>query len=295
MQIKMLQIFSIVAIATVLAACSPDDMNTGNGDDPRVERLKIITERSNAVVSTGRHVSYSFLNTLGQRDVDEYVDIDRCQGSRCIADSGAMTTVTVVVDPDAVGSRGTIERRGGFDTVVYWRRFEAISSLPRYNFSALPRVRSYGLWGEHGYAAIEIMKAAVSGFDALGLYFEGPLHVAAAYAIGASPETNPGGTGSATWRGIAEAASTHNFERRQGTSTITIPDLSQPSVNVGIDLSGVDISLSSWINMPLSHGHFTSSTSNSYIAGDFYGPNHEETYGVFESRSYVGVFGAKQE
>ena len=299
MQSKVLGIFSIVAMAAVLAACNNDDdppvINNGNGDDPRVERLESIVERSNVMASTGRHASYNFVNAIGQRGMGEYVDIDRCQGSRCVSDAGAVTTITAVVDPDAVESRGTIGERGDFDTVVYWRQFEATASLPQVTYSALPRIRSYGLWGEHGYASINIMDAAVSGADLNGVNFEGPLRVASAYAFGASPETNPSGIGSATWSGIAEAASTRTFERSQGTSTITIPDLSQPSVNVDIDIAGVDISAPSWNNMPLSQGHFFSSTSNSYVSGDFYGPDHEETYGVFESGSYVGVFGAKRQ
>lgn len=295
MQSKTLRILSIAAIATVLAACNGNGPPPPPEVDPRVERLKSIVERSNAIVSTGRHVNFSFVNAIGQRGAGEYMDIDRCQGSRCVSDAGAVTTITAVVDPNAVGSRGTIGERGGFDTVVYWRPFEAIASLPPVNYAALPRIRSYGLWGEHGYASVNILKAAVAGTDASGIYFEGPLRVAAAYAFGASLETNPSGIGSATWRGIAEAASTRTFERSQGTSTITIPDLSQPSVDVAIDISGIDVSAPSWRNMPLSQGHFTSSTSNSYVAGDFYGPNHEESYGVFESGSYVGVFGAKRQ
>ena len=295
MQSKMLRIVSIAAIAAVLAACNGNGPPPPPEVDPRVERLKSIVERSNAIVSTGRHVSYSFVNAIGQRGVGEYVDIDRCHGSRCVSDAGAVTTIAAAVDANAVGSRGTFGERGGFDTVVYWRPFEATASLPPVAFNALPRIRSYGLWGEHGYASIEILNAAVSGADANNIYFEGPLRIAAAYAIGAGPETNPIGIGSATWRGIAEAASTRTFERSQGTSSITIPDLSQPRVDVAIDISGIDVSAPSWSNMPLSQGHFSSSTPNSYVAGDFYGPDHEETYGVFESGSYVGVFGAKRQ
>ena len=299
MQSKMLRMFSAVAMATVLAACNGngDETEIVNDKDPRVERLESIVERSNAIVSTGRHVSYSFVNTIGQSDARAYQDIDRCrEGSRCVSDAGAVTAITSVVDPDAVAGRGTIEERGGFNTVFYWRPFEARRSLPGYRFNALPRVRSYGLWGNHGYASIDIMKSTVSGQDALGFSFQGPLNVAAAYAIGHSPETNPTGIGSATWSGIAEAASLRSFERRQGTSTITIPDLSLPSVNVGIAISGVDISAPSWEGMSLSQGHFNNLPDpDSYVAGDFYGPDHAETYGAFETDSYVGVFGAKRE
>ncbi len=289
---KMLRIFVVVAIVAVLAACGNGNGNGETPPKPEVERLKVIVERSNAVLSTGRYVSYSFMNFLGQRDADEYWDKDNCLGSRCNSARGHVTTVSSVVDPSAVESRGELDKRDGLDTVFYWRPFEATLSLP-YSFAALPRVRSYGMWGDHGYASIDIMKTEISILDRFGIPYSGPLNVAAAYAIGVASETNPSGIGGATWRGIAEAASTRSFERRQGTSTITIPNLSRPRVNVTIAISGVDISLPSWKNMLPSQGHYYSETPAGYISGDFYGPNHEETFGVFETGTYVGAFGAK--
>lgn len=298
MPYKMLRISTVVAIVLAFAACGNGETTPNNGETsskPEVERLKVIVEQSNAVLSTGRYVNYSFASFSALPDSGSYWDVDRCLGSRCVASSGLVTTVSSVVDPSTVESRGELDKRGGLDTVFYWRPFQAALSLPAYNYPALPRVRSYGMWGDHGYASIDIMKTQISVADVLGHVYSGSLNVAAAYAVGDNPETNPRGIGSATWRGIAEAASTRSFERRQGTSTITIPDLSLPRVDVTITISGVDISLPDWKSMSPSQGHYYSATQSGYISGDFYGPNHEETFGVFETGIYVGAFGAKRQ
>ena len=101
--------------------------------------------------------------------------------------------------------------------------------------------------------------------------------------------------GSATWSGIAEAASTSTFQRREGTATLTIADLSQPRVGVDIDITGFAINSPGWADMPLTNGRFaTGDIGNDRMEGQFYGPSHDEAYGVFETGAYVGGFGAKR-
>ena len=48
--------------------------------------------------------------------------------------------------------------------------------------------------------------------------------------------------------------------------------------------------------MPLVDGAFTSGDvdTSDYLAGNFHGPDHEETYGVFDTGNYVGAFGARR-
>ena len=121
------------------------------------------------------------------------------------------------------------------------------------------------------------------------------MRVASAFAAGEATGTNPTGMGSATWSGIAEAASTSTFQRREGIATVTIAELSRPRVGVEINVPGFAIDSSTWTGIPLTNGHYASGTVGSdYLEGHFHGPSHEETYGVFDTGAYVGAFGAKR-
>ena len=105
--------------------------------------------------------------------------------------------------------------------------------------------------------------------------------------------SNPSGVGGATWNGIAEATSTRTFIRRAGTALASIPDLSNPLISIDIDLP--DIVSLSWDDMRLDNGRYEAGTAGSnHLVGDFYGPDHRETYGIFDTGAYVGAFGAKR-
>ena len=109
-------------------------------------------------------------------------------------------------------------------------------------------------------------------------------------------ERNPAGLGTATWTGIAEAASTRTFQWRPGTASITIADLSHPRVSVDIDVPGYAIDAPAWADIPLASGRFAIGTAGSdYLEGNFHGANHGETYGVFDTGAYIGAFGAKRD
>ena len=138
---------------------------------------------------------------------------------------------------------------------------------------------------------MEIISGSL-GDDAFSLGMSG----ATAYVFGDRNPTNPGGTGSATWSGPAEAASTRTFERREGKATLTIPDLALPRIGAEIEVDGNDISKPSWKDMALSRGRFTAGTAGQdYMAGNFHGADHEEAYGVFDTGAYVGAFGAMRQ
>ena len=85
----------------------------------------------------------------------------------------------------------------------------------------------YGFRGQHGYAAVVLGEESRQITDA-GRTWSGPFQTAHAWAAGETTGAHPTGTGSATWRGIAEAASTDDFQRLNGTANLTIADLSQP-------------------------------------------------------------------
>ena len=64
--------------------------------------------------------------------------------------------------------------------------------------------------------------------------FSGNAHAGMAQALGEVSGSNPGGSGSAEWAGIAEAVSTRSFQRQMGTSTLRISDLSDPRRDISI-------------------------------------------------------------
>ena len=72
-------------------------------------------------------------------------------------------------------------------------------------------IYSYGFWGQHGFAALEIGSGPLSG-EVDGTAFSGDFSFARAYAVGEVSGTNPTGAGSATWRGIAEASPAGTYE-----------------------------------------------------------------------------------
>ena len=48
--------------------------------------------------------------------------------------------------------------------------------------------------------------------------------------------------------------------------------------------------------MPLGNGRFAAGTAGSdRVSGAFYGPAHEEAWGVFDTADWIGAFGAKRE
>ena len=153
----------------------------------------------------------------------------------------------------------------------------------------------HGFWGVHGYAAVETGTGALTA-EAGGLAWSGSFRAAHAWAGGVPSGTNPSGAGSATWRGIAEAARTATFERLPGTAELRIADLARPLVDVDVDLddgaAGVALR---WSGIEPAGGVFIKGAAGAdRIEGRFHGPGHEEAWGVFDTGAYVGAFGAKR-
>ena len=219
-----------------------------------------------------------------------------CAGTRCTGDDGQLLLgnggdeldLATWWSDDAVVERGS---RAGFDTGTLQSTYEA-DEAPVGGIDAFPPLETYGFWGVHGFAGVILLHGPFSS-DAEGV--SGEMGYALPYALGNAVGANPAGVGGATWSGVAEAVDTRTFERRQGTSTLTIADLSTPRVSVGIDVPGYTIGSPAWASMPLAGGHFSVGVAGAdYLAGDFYGPAHSEVYGVFDTGDYAGVFGGKR-
>ena len=308
MKTKPLVVVVLAAAASMLAACGgssdrpalTDDEIDRVLSDPATMRLEGILDRSDTLLVPSSH-DYFSLSAEGRTiDDDRMVEKFSCTGATCDGDDGTTHSVQDLINPfDEIRNPSdeirpatfAIGSRGGFDTMTIGVLLEDSEGMEE--VTGVLSAFSYGFWGEHGFGTVNV--GSLSG-STEGASLAGETSSAWAYAGGIAAGTNPTGMGSATWRGIAEAASTSDFERRQGTATVTIADLSRPRAGVDIEISGQDIGAPAWADMPLVDGRFTSGDvdTGDYVAGDFHGPNHEETYGVFDTGTYVGAFGAKR-
>jgi len=247
-----------------------------------------------------------------------------CSGGRCIVDNTLVNINTewdqrtvinaqnllapsVDIDPSQV----TLGSPGDFDTARTPGVFDISGSVPDpcgsdncdVSAAVVPAATGYALWGSYGYAAVEVANGFWSGQVKLsmlgraigGVPFEGELSYAWAYTLGRATGTNPA-SGRATWRGTAEAASTRTSERHRGTALVTVPDVSNPQVSVEIHVEGHAIGSEGWDGIPLADGHFVIGNAGSdNLEGNFHGPDHSETYGIFDTEAHTGAFGAKRD
>ena len=305
--------------------------------ESRILQLERIVDRSDTVLIPGFHVRYAIdtegdepptilgtsLPNLQGETLRAYLSTS-CTDGRCVVDDTLVNINTEwdprtvinagdLVDPsaDIDPSQVAVGPPGGFDTVRAPGVFDITGSIPdpcgngpcSVSAAVAPAATGYGLWGNYGYAAVEVADGFWSGQVHLSYFgravgdlsFEGELSYVWAYAIGRATGSNPT-RGRASWKGIAEAASTHTHERRRGTALVTVPDISNPHVRVEIDIEGYAVGSEGWDDIPLADGHFVTGTAGSdYLEGNFHGPDHSETYGVFDTEAYIGAFGAKRD
>ena len=292
---------ALLALTLVLGACSGGGSSPGGGTGTSPgpgtspdQRPGELHARADTLLLSGLHARWSLAGG-GETIADSYVEGVTCSGARCVAADGTVTTARDLLDPSTdPGTVATTGTRGGFDTVVIRGSFAFTETLPELALTVSPEVTSFGFWGAHGFAALALgdgRLAAEIGETA----FSGEFASAQAWVAGDATGTNPAGTGSATWRGIAEASPVGAFERLTGTATLTIADLSRPRVGVAIEVPGHAIGAPGWADMALAGGRFASGTAGTdYLRGGFHGPGHEEAWGVFDTTGYIGAFGAKR-
>ena len=298
----------LIALAlSLLSACAAGGGGTNNpadATDPELTRLKGIVERADSLLMPSVHVRLT-ATVLGVSESESQTLALSCDGAICVGEDGEEAELLgEVTDTVFEAASDTIGTRGGFDTATFRDRIEVSErDLPLddldiddedVDFSIDLNTDAYGLWGEHGAAAVALITGSFS-VQVEGESASGKLAAATAFAFGNDSGTNPSGLGSATWEGIAEGASTRTYERRPGTATVTIADLSRPRVGVAVDLAGHSIAPESWADMPLAAGRYgTGAVGRDFVSGKFHGASHEETYGVFDTGAWVGAFGAKR-
>ena len=265
--------------------------------DERVVRLGSILDSADALLLTSARARYSLADGGG---AEELVDAFDCAGARCLAADGTAVSVADLTGSaaglDVRLSEAALGERGGFDTAATRGRLDITDeSVEGVRVTVEPTVETYGFWGEHGYAALELGSGPLTGV-AGGTAVSGEFAFARAYAAGAATGSNPSGAGSATWSGVVEASPAGAFERLRGTVEVTIADLARPTrVGVSVSVPGHQIDRPGWADVPLAAGRFTTGTAGSdYLGGGFHGPAHEEAWGVFDTTGYLGAFGAKR-
>ena len=172
---------------------------------------------------------------------------------------------------------------------------------------------SYGGWLDHSAFGVEGILFVGGEIDEWGLLYS--------YSYGEASGTNPA-VGTATWTGIVAGVDVSVSETAgntiQGQARIDF-DLDGdflPALGGDVYLPTVDIAFTQmydldaatrrsdihWYRVRVEDGSFsTTELVSGSIEGRFYGPNHEEVGGVFESRgspgysfNIMGAFGATQ-
>ena len=288
----------VLATGLALAACGGGSDGSVAGavqnleNDPRIVRLDKIAASTEALLASTSYGEYS-ITAQGVTVSETVRERMSCTGALCVGDDGSELSFGEIIytDDDIEFTSATIGSRAGFDTAAIRADFDFDDSFEGVAVAAFPDIALWGLWGEYGVASVMLMSGPISG-TIEGTSFQGDVRMAVAIAGGYSVGTNPAGMGGATWIGTAEAVRLGDFTRREGTASVTIADLSRPSVAVAIDVPGFT---RDWSDIPLANGRYESGRQGSdYVAGNFHGPAQEETYGVFDTGTYVGAFGAKR-
>ena len=300
----------VVTLLLLLAGCGgggggdgvemPEDVFLPLAADERVLRIGRIMEKADTLLVPAIRGIYSLPE--GPDEVIPFGDID-CSGVTC-GDGNVTFNLTDLFLTDLINSGIDVSvsdvnlqsRLDGFDTVsvrVNLNDLDIGALLPGLIITEIPEALGYGFWGEHGMAGVSVANDPFSG-RASGIPFSGDMAVAVPFVLGHIADSNPG---AALWTGIAEIVYTRTFRREEGTVTLTIPELVQPTVKVGVlDDRGNPIGKPGWMDMKLLNGGFETGTAGSdYLRGNFYGVDHSEAYGVFDTDIFTGAFGAKRQ
>ena len=126
------------------------------------------------------------------------------------------------------------------------------------------------------------------------------------YHIGVNSDSNPvamGSETSATWEGATVASIKESGTFIRGDATVIIPDLANVRVNLEFDnwrsLDGQTISNLSEITYENlrtgGSGSFANDGVDELVRGRFYGTDHSEVGGYFNTMDVIGAFGGKRQ
>lgn len=292
-----------------LAACGGGSGGGNGGDgpitdldellsDPRVARAQGIVTGATALLVPASYMTIDYTASDGSASRLPVNAAGTCSGLQCTMSwfggsftFGAHDLALLFGSAEVADLSARLGSRAGMDTV----QADATVDVTIGSLSSRQTGTTYAMWGEYGYASAITGAGPVSG-TVQGQAVSGTIEGVTTGVLGRPTGFNPTGLGSATWTGPAEALSTATYQRSYGTATITMDDLSVPAVDVDVDIAGRSIGSSAWDSIPLTNGRFAAGAhGHDHLVGHFFGPQHEETYGVFNTGAYVGAFGAKRD
>ncbi len=145
-----------------------------------------------------------------------------------------------------------------------------------------------------GFAAAEAMNPPELG----GTFPLPPPHV---FSVGLPSLSNPA-SGALSWAGTlvgTDGGSGLHGSTILGGVDIVISDFLNPRAEIAFrSLIDFDAKTSldpmAWSDVPIKDGAFAAGTAGNRVEGRFYGPDHQEVGGTFESVGIVGAFGAQR-
>ena len=121
---------------------------------------------------------------------------------------------------------------------------------------------------------------------------------AVAISFGDWPATTPLPAGGAAWKGALVGMDTQAGKPLEGDALIEISDFARLSVDIALtsieDAQGRARADLHWAGIPVVEGAFRSRETTGSIEGRFYGSDHSEVGGIFESGQLIGAFGASR-
>ena len=260
--------------------------------DPRLNSLEEVSKNADTLLIS-RPYFLSRVTTDGETIPREErrTEAITCSGARC---SSALEQISIQnlhevlsLNPDNV----TVDSREGFHTL---RSTDRMRNNGDGDSTIMLTTTTYGIWGTYGFAAVALNTESLTG-TRNGAPVSSTLDGTQAYVMADASGTNPTGTGSATWTGIVEAATTTAFQRLTGTVRLHIPNLAQPRLGVTVNVPNHTIGAPGWADISLTAGRFaTGNPGQDRLEGRFAGPRHEKAWGLFDVTGYVGAFGARR-
>ena len=288
-----------LALALTLTACGGGGGGTPTSPeapaDPPLTRLKALTDRANILLHSD-DVSHSTVTAAGETVQVPLREPVSCPGTpQCTTTGGQANTIPDLLT-QATGTAPTLGARDGFATLTTTTPLDSRTEpFTGGTLTTTGTFTSYGFWGTDGFAAVVVTTGPLTGtLD--GAPLRGTFTKAQAYAWADASRSNPSGTGSATWTGPVEAATTTatTFQRLTGTVRLHMPNLAQPRLDVTVTVPHHTIGPpGGWAALPLTAGRFATGTpGRDRLAGTFAGDAHAEAWGFFDVTGYVGAFGA---
>jgi len=263
-------VLAALAATCLLTACGGGGgSGSGGTSQPFDETATIRAAIGGAPLTLDNAAIRSALGALEQRTdrINVSDDASVCTGTGCVNAEG----LTIYL-ADFQLTNGT------YEPVMTHRGFQVMQGTNRVAFLGTPiTYQTYGGWGDHS-----MFGAFASDDDAVA--------ASAGDATGSRPTD-----GTATWRGVMVGGDLARNEGFQGDAALTA-DFANAHLDVAFT-NVHDVETGGRRNpirfdaVPFTADGFAGQSAGRLVRGTFYGPNHAEAAGVFET-NFGNIFGA---